>query len=318
MFRKNGWARMRLTIGPRYREAILLLLLPCAVTAVSCKKAAESPPQRQVDFTEIVARKNQEFLHNPISTDKDSIYAARVRLQNQLLEEFAACPDCFVKKYTGAQRTYLFDAVTDCGSCIRVGTRFDGGKWIADPESLTVSSVVYSFGVGDNISFDMDMAGRFGCNVYMFDPSPSVVAGFSRFGAGQACGKGHLTYQPLGLGPVSKKADNQWNLVIEGKQCEARSLADIARARHHTRVEILKIDIEGGEFAALQEMIDTRALLSLQVRQLLVEFHLWDGQCFADFVRIIGALERQGFLIFRKEFNPYAADRCAEFSFLRR
>jgi FkbM family methyltransferase len=305
-------------MGRRCRRALSLMLLAFGVTAVSCKKAVESPPPRQVDFTETVAQKNQEYLRNPMAADRHSIYALRARLQSELLEEFAACPGCFVKKYTGAQRTYLFDAVTDCETCIRVGTRFDGGKWIADPQSLTLSSMVYSFGVGDNISFDMDMAGLFGCDVYMFDPSPSVAAGFSRFKAGQVCGKGHLTYQSLGLGPVSNKAGSQWNLVIEGKQCEARSLADIARSLHHTHVDILKIDIEGGEFAALQEMVDTQALLSLRVRQLLVEFHLWDDQCFADFVHVIGGLEKQGFLIFRKEFNPYAADRCAEFSFLRR
>lgn len=235
-----------------------------------------------------------------------------------MLEEFEKCPQCFVQKYSGAQRTYLFDAIIDCETTMRVGTLFDGGKWICDPQSLSGSSVVYSFGIGDNISFDMDMAGMFGCSVYMFDPSPSVVANFNRFQSGQSCGKGNISFLPLGLGPVSRDESRQWDLVIEGKRCEVRSLAEIAKSLNHTHVDILKMDIEGGEMAALQQMLASGILPSLQVRQLLVEFHLWDDASFIDFVRIIGALKRQGFLLFRKEFNPYAADRCAEFSFVRR
>jgi hypothetical protein len=309
---------MTTTIESRVQRTILILLLAWDVSLVSCRKAEEAPAPRRIDFADVVAQKHQEFLNSPMANDRDAICQKRSQFQDQLLEEFNQCPDCFVKKYTGAQRTYLFDAVTDCPTTMRVGTRFDGGKWICDPQSLSESSIVYSFGVGDNISFDMDMAGMFGCDVHMFDPSPTVVANFSRFKSGQSCGKGHISYQPLGLGPVSRAEGRQWDLIIEGKRCEVRSLADIARSLHHTHVDILKIDIEGGEFASLQQMLSSQTLLSLQVKQLLVEFHLWDDPSFTNFVRIVGALKKQGFLLFRKEFNPYAADKCAEFSFLRR
>ncbi len=309
---------MALSVAARIMPAVQILLLAWAVNLASCKKAEKTPEPRQIDFAEVVAQKRQECLDSPLIQDKDAVYQKRSRAQDQLLEEFNQCPDCFLRKYTGAQRTYLFDAVVDCATTMRVGTRFDGGKWICDPQSLSKATVVYSFGVGDNISFDMDMAGMFGCDVHMFDPSPSVAANFDHFKSGESLGKGHLSYHPLGLGPVSTVAGRQWDLVIEGKRCEARSLADIAGALNHTHVDILKIDIEGGEFASLQQMLAARTLDSLQVKQLLVEFHLWDDSCFADFVRLVGTLKRQGFLIFRKEFNPYAADKCAEFSFLRR
>ncbi len=307
---------MTSTKASRVRTTILVLILGWAAGQVSCRKPEQAAPRR-INFADVVAQKHREYLKSPINLDRDSIYLERSRSQDQLLEEFSQCPDCFARKYTGAQRTYLFDAVTDCQTTMRFGTRFDGGKWICDPQSIPASSVVYSFGVGDNISFDMDMAGMFGCDVYMFDPSPSVVDSFSHFPTGQACGKGHVSYQPIGLGPVSDAAGHQWDLIIEGKRCETRSLADIARSLHHTHVEILKIDIEGGEFASLQEMLTSQVLLALQVKQLVVEFHLWDDAAFMDFVRTVGALKKQGFLPFRKEFNPYAADKCAEYSFLR-
>lgn len=309
---------MTVSFSARVRGAVPILLLAWGITLASCRKAEQAPEPRRIDFAEIVAQRNHEFLDSPVIHDKDAVYRKRSLAQDQLLEEFDRCPECFVKKYVGAQRTYLFDAVTDCATTMRVGTRFDGGKWICDPQSLPESSVVYSFGIGDNISFDMDMAGLFGCDVHMFDPSPTVVAGFDRFRSGQSCGKGHLSYHPLGLGPVSTAAGRQWDLVIEGKRCEVRSLAEIAKSLNHTHVDVLKIDIEGGEFASLQQMLAARTLVSLQVEQLLVEFHLWDDTSFLDFVRTVGGLKKEGYLIFRKEFNPYAADKCAEFSFAKR
>jgi hypothetical protein len=47
-----------------------------------------------------------------------------------------------------------------------------------------------------------------------------------------------------------------------------------------------------------------------------VEFHLWDDEHWRSFVHSISQLREQGFLIFRKEFNP-VDKRCAEYSFLR-
>jgi hypothetical protein len=286
--------------------------------ALSCKQEAPAPAQPKTDFAKVVAQTHEMFAGAPLLAAKEGIAGKRIELQDQLLQEFARCPDCFVRKYKGAQRTLLFDAVAECASAIRVGTRFDGGKWICGPPALRDKAVVYSFGVGDDISFDMDMAGWFGCSVFMFDPSPSVAAGFASFGAGQPCGKGQLHFMPLGLGPISSEEGQQWQLVIEGKACEAKSLADIAHALHHTRVDVLKIDIEGGEFAALRQILSSKSLPELGVRQIMVEFHLWSDDSFADFVRILGELKEQGFLIFRKEFNPWAADTCAEFSFVRR
>lgn len=299
------------------RGLALVLLTACSAGVVSRKRETESA-KLLINFSELIQQKNKEFLDNPVPPAKMGISDRRSQIQDQTLQEFDQCPQCFVNKIVGAQRTYLFDAITDCDATVRVGTLFDGGKWVCDPQYLPKRPIAYSFGVGDNISFDMDMAGVFGCDVYLFDPSPSVVTGFSNFKSGQPCGRGHIYFQPTGLGPVSSKGQDQWKLVIEGKTCPVKSLADIARSLSHNHVDILKIDIEGGEFAALLQMLSAQTLLSLQVKQLLVEFHLWDDESFANFVRIIGSLKKQGFLLFRKEFNPYAADKCAEYAFVKR
>src|SRR5439155_17705541 len=55
-----------------------------------------------------------------------------------------------------------------CGSGI--------ASWIICPDTLTSEGIVYSFGVGDNIAFDLELIESFGVHVFAFDPTPDSVA----------------------------------------------------------------------------------------------------------------------------------------------
>jgi hypothetical protein len=247
---------------------------------------------------------------------KEQLRAKRLAGQNQHLQEFAACPSCFVSKIQGGDRMFLFDAVVDCNTTVRLGSWGDGGKWLCDPDRLPPATIVYSFGVGNEISFDEEMAAVFGAEVYMFDPTPSVSRQWESYKAGKSRGRGHIFFHALGLGPVSDEAGRQRTLTLEGQPCPAKSLSEIAGILGHTHVDILKIDIEGGEFAAFQEMGPAGSLIALRVKQILVEFHLRSDRDFWDFVRIVRGLADQGYLLFRKELNPAEATHCAEFAFV--
>ncbi len=48
----------------------------------------------------------------------------------------------------------------------------DYGGWCINPERISASSVVYSFGVGEDLSFDLALIERFGVSVHAFDPTP--------------------------------------------------------------------------------------------------------------------------------------------------
>ena len=136
------------------RAWLLGLFAALGAGLLSCQKETTAPAKPRLDFNGIIQMKNREFLATQTADAKVGIDVERSRIQDQLFQEFERCPQCFVKKFVGAQRTYLFDAVTDCDTALRVGTPFDGGKWVCDPESLPNPSIVYSFGVGDNISFE--------------------------------------------------------------------------------------------------------------------------------------------------------------------
>lgn len=244
-------------------------------------------------------------------------YVQNKRLEDQanLLEAYEKDPATFLNRYKGNERGFLFDAVIDAKNMVRVGTFADGGKWVSDPQSLKAGAVVYSFGAGTEISFDTESAGLFGCEVHCFDPTPSVERAFANCRPGQPVGKGRFWYHAVGLGPVSLDPEKADDLVLEDRKCQVKHLSELAAELGHAHVDIVKIDIEGGEMAALTEILSSGILARLAVKQLLVEFHLWDDEHWSSFVHIISLLRQQGYLIFRKEFNPLDT-RCAEFCFL--
>jgi hypothetical protein len=287
------------------------------LAACSKHKGQSEVTTPAVKFSEVVTAEQARYGAQPPLRQAAEVRACRLAGQDALLAEFKADPGAFVKRYQGCSRTYMFDAVVNGGEVMRVGRLGDGGKWVSDPQALPVGAVLYSFGICDDISFDAEMAGRFGCEVHMFDPAPGVNSNFVGFTQGSTCGTGRLFYHDLGIGPASDDPKTCWDLTLDGKKCEVKDLATIARTLGHSRVDILKLDIEGGEFVALTPALQQGVFEGLGIRQLLVEVHLYDDDQFLRFVRFIGDMKQHGYEIFRKEFNPYCGQRCAEFSFLR-
>lgn len=303
-----------------YRFNITVVML-CVMLVSGCGKTPATVPAEQekkiIDFTSLIKQKAADLTRKDFSPRSTTeVYKERKKQQDEMLKEFDRSPAEFLKKYHTGLRTFVFDAVVDPVT-MRIGTFEDGGKWVASPQDIKPGDVIYSFGVGHDVSFDLEMAGRFGCEVYMFDPSPAVEKGFADFKSGMSYGRGHLFYQPLGLGPVSMDPAKKDDLVIEGKKCPVKNMAEIARSLKHKRIDILKMDIEGGEVPALLEMLGTGTLKKLGVKQLLVEVHFWDDDQFSGFVRIVGGLKKQGYHLFRKEFNPGDGYKCGEYAFVR-
>src|SRR5665213_2396206 len=48
----------------------------------------------------------------------------------------------------------------------------DYGGWYAPTYDLYPGSIVYSAGVGQDISFDQALIGQCGCSIFAFDPTP--------------------------------------------------------------------------------------------------------------------------------------------------
>jgi FkbM family methyltransferase len=177
------------------------------------------------------------------------------------------------------------------------------GVWVVDPTLLSPDSVVYSFGVGDNVAWDLAMIERFGCEVHAFDPTPGAIG----WTAAQALPP-RFRFAPLGIAafdgeawfaPPRRARGVDWR-PLRGPaggalRAPVQRLATIAWRLGHAHIDVLKLDIEGGEYEVLADVLAGGP----PVVQLLVEFHHGQhGIPFARTAAAIASLRRAGFRVF--------------------
>ena len=167
---------------------------------------------------------------------------------------------------------------------VRVPVELHGsvyGGWAIASSRLTEKSVVYSVGIGTDASFDLSLIKRYGCAIYGFDPTPKskdwVFANiddprfhFHPWALGRNSGS-LVMFLPKNESHVSGSFVKGDHLQGEGISVEAYSFDDILQKLGHVYVDVLKMDIEGGEYIVIEQLIDTGALC--RVGQLLIEFH---------------------------------------------
>jgi len=162
----------------------------------------------------------------------------------------------------------------DCMDPIRLGRSGDGGWWACG--KLSTPCTVYSFGIFDSFSFDQAVADK-GCKVHGFDPSKPGLkskpayerihgATYHEFGIGgvdRKYGPGEVPFSWPGIGYLTETNSDPWQLY---------TLPSIMKKNNHDHLSILKVDVEGSEWAAME------GILSSSWDQLLVEFHFHPAQ----------------------------------------
>lgn len=180
----------------------------------------------------------------------------------------------------------------------------DGARWCVCPDSLGPSSIVYSIGVGEEISFDLELIRRFGACVHAFDPTPrsiewlaqqSLPASFLFHPYGVADFDGHAKFfppiNPTHVSHTLVGRQTPWPAI----EAPVRRLSSAMRNLGHERIDLLKMDIEGAEYAVLKDLLAS----AIPVRQLLVEFHhRWPEIGVEKTKEAIRALNSAGYLIF--------------------
>jgi FkbM family methyltransferase len=154
-----------------------------------------------------------------------------------------------------------------------------GGAY-ADLSCLGKTSVVYSFGIACEISFDRAIIQRTGCHVHGFDPDPRSEAWlarpevlvpptfhFSRIAIDAVSGSRtfFMTDMERMMGGFQMES---WS---ESIVAECLSLADIMKRFGHEWVDYVKLDVEGAEYEVLPSWVS--AYERLPVGQLWIEFH---------------------------------------------
>ena len=170
-------------------------------------------------------------------------------------------------------------------SRITLGNRY--ADWTICPDLINPDSVIYSFGVGEDISFDLLLMDRFKVQVYAFDPSPDSISwlenqdvpeGFHFNPYGLAGRDGEIIFEePMDPGARSlrmSQAEDSGNAETEPggmvvHKLPVHRLPTVVKKLGHDRIDILKMDIEGAEYEVIEDIIS----LEVPVTQVLIEFH---------------------------------------------
>ena len=164
-----------------------------------------------------------------------------------------------------------------------------GGFYVA-PALVPAGAVVYSIGIGKDITFDRAMLRHHRCHIHAFDPTPKAIhyledkvpaSDFAFYAYGITAGRsGSQTfYLPRDVNATSG------SLVATDEmdpgraiEVEMRTFGDITQALGHRHVDVLKMDIEGAEYEVIPEILASEVTIG----QLLLEFHdrMFDTEVF--------------------------------------
>ncbi len=175
--------------------------------------------------------------------------------------------------------------------------------------------VIYCAGVGQGISFELELAKTSRRPILVFDPSPRGVATMAEidarniefFPVGLAATTGAIEFSMTRLdGEVSRSvvsrlgSDNGYGRV----SFDCWDLATAMNRSGDAAIDLLKMDIEGFEYEVIDQLLDQR----IPVRQLCVEFHPWlaPGRTFGRTLKTIVKLYRAGYRIIYKHRGDHS------------
>jgi FkbM family methyltransferase len=151
-----------------------------------------------------------------------------------------------------------------------------GCPWTICPRGLGESSIVYSAGVGGDVSFERALVEKFGCEVWLLDPSRVGIETMKRKENRHA----RMRFAPLALVGGGERREARARVAPDGYVSAAAAAADtgivpaisldrLMRLNGHSRIDLLKMDIEGFEYGVLEQILRDR----IPVGQICVELH---------------------------------------------
>jgi FkbM family methyltransferase len=194
------------------------------------------------------------------------------------------------------------------------------GGWTFSPVGLDSSSIVFSLGVANDISFDREIIRLCSCDVHAFDPTPRWVDWiktqqtppqfhFHPFAVGGKDGTIRMFPRMF----KGKKSSTMLTLVDEGAgegialEVPVKRISTIMTELGFQHIDLLKMDIEASEYEVIDDLLDS----GIQVYQLIVEFHHRFKTVPIEKTRsVVRKLQQAGYRIF------HISDKYREFSFI--
>jgi FkbM family methyltransferase len=181
-------------------------------------------------------------------------------------------------------------------------------QWFLDPKQVSSQSIVLSGGVGQDISFELELASKVK-QIYLFDPSPTAKRTLKNLKLPK-----NIEFFPLGLSKKSGKVGfAKPDLEMEGSfkpgsdvEFGCISISDFCKEHKIKHIDLLKIDIEGFEYGVLEDLLKNNILPD----QICVEFHhFMKGYSRFQTAKILFKLYKKGYRFVYKDMANYSLAR---------
>ena len=142
-----------------------------------------------------------------------------------------------------------------------------------------IEPIVFSGGAGKNISFELELLKRFKATIHLFDPTQTGITTVLKAGPQEG-----LHFHQVALSnydgtlqlffPVDPMEGSFTKAVhradhVQTTEFPCRSIPSLVKELGCTKIDILKLDIEGAEYEVLDDVLGHR----IPVDQICVEFH---------------------------------------------
>lgn len=204
----------------------------------------------------------------------------------------------------------------DVDTQVFMGHRLTNTGWIVDTrcfnKKLGRKLIGYGVGCGEDVSWDVGMAQRYGFDMFLYDPTPKSIAYVTKVQKrypnkikftpeGLAAKEGILTFtKPQMNSHVSMRVGVHSKDPKKILTLKVNTLKNWMQKNNHTYLDVFKIDIEGSEYDVLEQFIE---LQWFPFTQLLIEFHQrWfsDGFNNPRHQAILKGLKDAGFVAYAK------------------
>ena len=194
-------------------------------------------------------------------------------------------------------------------NCVFLGTEY-GGFYLPNDFRLE-DTIVYSFGIGEDLSFSQAVIKK-GGTVYAFDPTPKSITyveysslfhnpnfHFFPYGLSNKDGK-EVFYMPIrddwvSASVISHECVNTANAI----EVEMKTLRTIMSELGHTHIDVLKMDIEGSEFKVIESLTNSKLrdmVVSLCAMELHGRFYATQEQEYTE--KLYASMNKNGFYDF--------------------
>lgn len=186
----------------------------------------------------------------------------------------------------------------------KLGTNY-GGWYVPTNMNFDKDSVVYSGGVGEDISFDILLQSKYDCNIVLIDPTEKAYKHYNevvQYYKNNSLFTGNIQrdyYQKItnhlpNLDKITYCKQGIWNCsdtmkfykqtnddyvsqsLINGMFGDSFDIVNVDTVKNvmskfnHTKIDLLKLDIEGAENVVLEKMLDDKIF----PQYLCIEFDL--------------------------------------------